>query len=78
MIKSIDQIIDLYKSGTQVGIKGPCDGFEGPCSEEGERYRQNTKYVNEDANYKVMCPKCREANDEYWADMWSDYWSGCL
>lgn len=43
-----------------------------------ERYRQNTCYVDEEHNWVTLCPPCQEANDEYWADMWSDYYSGLL
>lgn len=41
----------------------------------GERYRQNTQYVEEDRNWVTLCPKCRKENDEYWSQMWSDYYS---
>ena len=43
-----------------------------------EHYRQNTKYVDEDLNWVNYCPKCRKINDQYWYDMWSEYYSGCI
>lgn len=49
------------------------------CSKPGaERYHQRTQYVEEERNYVTLCKKCRADNDEHWADMWSDYYSGCL
>jgi len=49
------------------------------CGEEvGEKYRQNTFYPNENDNWVVLCKLCRKENDEYWAEMWREYYSGCL
>lgn len=49
------------------------------CKEgKGERYRQNTQYVEEELNFVTLCPKCRKENDEYWASMWDDYYSQVL
>lgn len=39
--------------------------------------RQRTAYVNSD-NMDVLCPNCQKEADEYWDDMWSDFYSGCL
>ena len=43
-----------------------------------ETHRQNTRYVNDEQNIVTLCPCCREENDQHWAEMWSDYYSGCL
>lgn len=49
------------------------------CDKEGaEKYRQDTKYVDEERNWVTLCPECREENDEYWVGMWSDYYASCL
>lgn len=56
-----------------------CQGFSGPCdSMKAGRYAQNTRYVNDELNFMVLCDRCQEESNEYWAEMWSDYWSGCL
>lgn len=36
--------------------------------------RQNTAYVDDKLNFFTGCKKCEEANDEYWADMWEQYY----
>jgi len=48
------------------------------CDKDGERYRQNTAYVNEESNWVVLCPEHIEENEAYWADMWAEYYSGCM
>jgi len=39
---------------------------------------QNTRYEEESRNWCVLCPTCQESQDEYWSDMWFDYYSGCM
>jgi protein-arginine kinase activator protein McsA len=46
--------------------------------EDAVRYHQNTKFVDEERNWVTLCPPCAEENDEYWADMWSQYYQGCM
>lgn len=61
----------------ETGLK--CDGYEVRCqSMDATRTRQNTKYVEEESNWNTLCEECQKETDEYWADMWSDYYSGCL
>ena len=43
-----------------------------------ETYHQNTRYVNLGENIVCLCPRCKQENDEYWADMWSDLYSNIL
>lgn len=43
-----------------------------------ETYHQHTCYVDYDSNIVTLCPECREENDQYWADMWSDYYSAIM
>lgn len=40
--------------------------------------RQKTEYHNECDNMKVLCPDCQREEDEYWDDMWVDYYSSVL
>ena len=42
------------------------------------RYRQNTRYVEDERNFVTLCPECRQKNDQHWSDMWADYYSDCL
>lgn len=36
--------------------------------------RQNTAYVDDTQNFFTGCRKCEDANAEYWADMWEQYY----
>jgi hypothetical protein len=57
-------------------------GKYNPCErcgkEDSEKYRQNTFYENEDDNWVTLCEYCRKENDEYWEEMWREYYSGCM
>ena len=56
-----------------------CDGYGVRCeSMKATRRRQNTKYVEEESNWNTLCEDCQIKVDEYWADMWADYYSGIL
>lgn len=54
-----------------------CDmcGKTGP---DVKRKRQNTAYVDDEANFNSLCPPCQEEADAYWAEMWAEYYRGCL
>jgi hypothetical protein len=55
------------------------EGWDWPCDrQDAVRFRQNTKYVNEEENWKVLCPACQKANEEYWRDMWFEYYEDCM
>lgn len=54
-----------------------CQGCE-VIDDTVQRRRQNTAYVNLEANYAVLCAKCQVEADEYWAGTWADYYQGCL
>ena len=43
-----------------------------------KRTRQNTKYANDESNYATLCHKCQKDANEYWADMWAEYYAGCM
>jgi hypothetical protein len=36
------------------------------------RHRQNTNYVDEEANFVTLCQECKDENDEYWQEMWEE------
>ena len=55
-----------------------CTGMGSPCEREGKRRRQNTRYVDDERNWVVMCDECFDENERYWRDMWSDYYAGCM
>lgn len=40
-----------------------------------ERRHQMTAYVNKESNYKTLCGDCQDEADEYWKDMWNEYYS---
>jgi hypothetical protein len=37
-----------------------------------ETYHQNTRFIKKEDNIVTLCPSCKEANDEYWAERWSE------
>ena len=53
-----------------------CQDFNHPCdSDEAERYRMNTQYIDEESNYMVLCKDCQKDSDECWQEMWEEYYS---
>ena len=52
-----------------------CRGAVGPCFRRGKRRRQNTSYYDDRLNWTFLCDECMEKNQEYWDDMWSEYYS---
>ena len=42
------------------------------------RTRQHTQYADDDRNFVILCGRCREENDEYWNDMWAEYYQNCM
>lgn len=40
--------------------------------------RQNTACIYEKSNWVVLCDECYRENEEYWAEMWDNYYSSCL
>lgn len=53
-------------------------GFLCPCCAclvpELISYHQQTCYQAHDSNWVILCAECKELNDEYWADLWRDYY----
>jgi hypothetical protein len=48
------------------------------CNSKGMWYRQRTMYNNDNANWACYCAQHRIENDDYWDEMWNDYYSGLL
>ena len=51
-----------------------------PCCERYFRWpvttkRRNTQYVEESANYLTACKECHKLDDEYFDDLWNQYYS---
>lgn len=42
------------------------------------RRRQNTAYVHEESNWITVCDTCFEDVEEYWKEMWEQYYGGRL
>lgn len=55
-----------------------CEHTDETCKGVVERRRQNTFYVNEEYNYRVLCEKHYAENEAHWADMWDDLYSNIL
>ncbi len=39
-------------------------------------HRQRTHYYDDASNWVTLCSDCRTDNDEYWDEMWADYYRG--
>jgi len=42
------------------------------------KFRMNTAYVKEEANYATGCKLCQEESYAYYKELWDDYYSGLL
>ena len=40
--------------------------------------RMNTQYVEDERNYITLCPVCWDECNEYYSELWSDYYSSVL
>ncbi len=64
---------------SQIPPRMKCEGWEGPCdSNDAYRRPQNTRYVDEERNWVILCDECMKANRAHWDEMWSDYYAGCM
>lgn len=43
-----------------------------------KKRERNTAYVDTKANYLKACKDCQKRDDEYFAERWAEYYSGCL
>ena len=55
-----------------------CQGVDGPCDNKPTRRRQHTAYGDDAKNWVTMCDECATINNRQWAELWKDYYSGCL
>jgi hypothetical protein len=56
-----------------------CTGWSEPCdSEEATRRRQDTRYVDDERNFVTLCDRCFEECEKHWAEMWEEYYAGCM
>lgn len=64
-------------------LKGPCEGFHGPCDQIGQQRGPRTAYhwngKGEDPNQSpILCDECADEYHDYWDEMWDDYYAGIL
>lgn len=55
----------------------PCEGMYGPCDSNlpTQKVACRTRYYNEESNKSpIMCEYCAKAYNEYWDEMWSEYY----
>lgn len=56
-----------------------CQGFSNDCdSTDAVNFRMDTAYIDEELNFKILCPHCQAESAEYWADRWAEYYAGCM
>jgi hypothetical protein len=67
-------VIDAYRYNAPLRIK-PCYMCQ---KETGEFRRQHTAYVNEASNWSFLCDPCQKEADEYWDDMWTEYYHSVM
>lgn len=61
-------ISNKYINETRVFVK--CQGWSAPCSSLfAVRYRMPTGYIDEERNYRNLCPLCQEECEEYWDEI---------
>lgn len=48
------------------------------CEMPATRRRQRTSYVDDEMNFAILCEEHHKENDEYWYEMWEEYYRGCL
>ena len=37
--------------------------------------RQASAYPNDESNFAPLCDECQKEADEYWKEMWNEYYS---
>lgn len=48
------------------------------CEKRGFWRRQNTAYQDNKSNYCCLCNQHADENDEYWDEMWKEYYYSVL
>lgn len=59
----------------------PCEGMYGPCESNlpVERIGCRTAYHDNELNVSpILCEYCAKAYNDYWDEMWADYYSDKL
>ncbi len=57
-----------------------CEGMYGECGIRPAReIACRTQYANSESNVApVLCDGCAKEYNDYWDEMWGEYYSGCL
>lgn len=77
---NIEQLTALLESEKKA-IEGLiCEGMYGPCERRDvSEVICRTQYCEAAMNINpILCPDCAKEYNEYWDEMWADYYSGCL
>ena len=49
------------------------------CFAEGAtKKRQMTQYHDDEDNYAILCDACQSEANEYWQELWDEYYRGCM
>ena len=76
---TLDVIIQDSQTFSPLAIYLDGNGIACPCcnhyADDVKLIWRNSQYNNVELNLLVGCGECRKADNEYFADMWQDYWS---
>lgn len=64
----------MFELFRRIGICPACRRFKTTI----EKRQRNTQYVNEESNWLTACADCQHEDDEYFRDLWSQYYSGLM
>lgn len=70
LIQSIFKLYQVYINDAECLFNG--------CGKIGEWRAQQTAYENKEANFACLCEEHQQETDEYWNEMWREYYSGLL
>lgn len=66
-------------SSTTVALtKTRCCRFCEQLRDDVKNRRRDAKYVDESLNWIGSCGECYERDCEYYAELWSDFYNGCM
>lgn len=57
----------------QLITEGTCE--RQGCGKPGRLTAQNTAYAHDLSNLHRLCEECQKEADEYWTEMWREYYS---
>jgi len=52
--------------------------FCATCVDSVELRRRNTAYVDDELNWLIACEECHQADFDYYAERWADYYQGLM